>query len=711
MNSGSKSFRVGLVGAGHISPFHIQALRRVPNVQTLGVFDSDFARAKEMVRAFHLPWAFDSYESLLGEVDVVHVLTPPESHAELTVRALEQGCHVFVEKPLATSVADCDRILEAARAAGRTVGVDHSLLKDPFTQRALDLIRRGKIGRVHSVECHRSQDMPPYSGGPLPTMYREGGFPFRDLGIHAFYQVEAFLGEILDVQWWMGHQGSDPNLSFDEWRAWLRCRQGTANVYLSWNVRPVQDLLLVYGSEGVLKLDRFGMTVTVKRKRRLPEHPQRALNALGESLAVAWQVPLGVARVATHRLRRYHGLQQMVHEFYERLTRDEPPPATAEDARRVGYWVEQVAQDADRRRREFRAQFAGHRTAPTLVTGASGFIGRHLLRRLLESGRRVRVLCRQPPSLALRDDPQVEIVLGDLGDPEAVDRAVAGVSTVYHVGGVVHGAAHEFWRGSVEGTRNVVECSLRHKVNQLVYVSSLSVLSALHQAPQPIDEAWPLEAHADRRGLYTQTKLAAEQIVQQAIREQRLPAVIVRPAEVIGPGAPLLSSGVGQRKGSWLIFFGNGQLHVPLIHVEDLVDAMVLCEQHCITDGSVFHLVDDQAVTQNELADKYQAMTGDRLRRVHVPRIAIYALGFAVQSAFALLRRPAPLSVYRLRSALAPRTFDCTRAQKSLQWKPCRGVDRGLRDAVAAATDQNGPLWNARHLPEVIPGDLEMLNR
>ena len=167
--------------------------------------------------------------------------------------------------------------------------------------------------------------------------------------------------------------------------------------------------------------------------------------------------------------------------------------------------------------------------------------------------------------------------MGDLGDPEAVERAVAGVSTVFHVGGVVHGAAHEFWRGSVEGTRNIVESSLKHHVRQLVYVSSLSVLNALHPSSQPIDESWPLEEHAERRGLYTQTKLAAEQLVERAVHDQGLPAVILRPAEVIGAGAPLLSSGVGQRRGSWLVIFGNGQLNVPLIHVEDLVDAMILC--------------------------------------------------------------------------------------------------------------------------------------
>lgn len=700
MKGSEKTYRVGLVGAGQICPFHIQALRRLPNVRIAGLFDLNPARAQQMAHAQHLPQAYDSYRSMLDDVDVVHVLTPPESHTELTLQALTHGCHAFVEKPLATCVADCDRIIEAACDARRVVGVDHSLLLDPFTQQALRLVQRGRIGQVQSVECHRSQDVPPYLSGPLPPYYRDGGHPFRDLGIHALYQVEAFLGEILDVQWWMAHQGRDPNLPFDEWRAWLRCRQGSAQVYLSWNVRPLQDLLLIHGSLGVIQLDRFGMTVTTKRQRRLPEHAQRAWNALGVSAATAWQVPWGLARVVTRRLRRYHGLQAMVHDFYESLSQARPPRARADDARRIGLWLEQVASDADRRHEQYRGQFAGSLSAPTLVTGASGLIGRHLLRRLLDQGRQVRILCRRPTE-SLRQNPQLEIVLGDLGDPEAVERAVAGTSTIYHVGGVVHGAAHEFWRGSVEGTRHIVQSALKHRVQQLIYVSSLSVLQALHPATEPIDESWPLEAHAERRGLYTQTKLAAEQLVVQAVRDKQLPAVILRPAEVIGAGAPLLSSGVGQRRGPWLVIFGDGRLQVPLIHVDDLVDAMLRCEQRRVTDGTIVHLVDEQPVTQNELAQKYQALTGQPLRRVHVPRWMVYGLGLGVQSLCGLLRRPAPLSVYRLRSALAPRRFRSTIAKQLLDWQPERGVDRGLEDALRTASHEADSAAGAQLLASV----------
>src|SRR5690606_37862429 len=153
---------------------------------------------------------------------------------------------------------------------------------------------------------------------------------------------------------------------------------------------------------------------------------------------------------------------------------------------------------------------------------------------------------------------------------------------------------------------------------------------AIGQEGKRADESAPLERHADRRGLYTQTKLAAERIVVQAAHERSLPVAIVRPGEVVDDGAPRLSSGIGQRRGDRVIIFGDGKLVVPLVHVDDLVDAMLECEQRNIRDRSISHLVDPNSASQNELLERYCRTTGERLRVVHVPRMLVLALGLAV---------------------------------------------------------------------------------
>ena len=103
---------------------------------------------------------------------------------------------MLVENRGATDVADLETMAELAESKGLSLGVCHSLLFDPQVRRALLDVKAGRLGRLVSVDILRSSVYPPYAGGPLPAHYRQAGFPFRDLGIHCLYIIEAFLGPI-----------------------------------------------------------------------------------------------------------------------------------------------------------------------------------------------------------------------------------------------------------------------------------------------------------------------------------------------------------------------------------------------------------------------------------------------------------------------------------------------------------------------------------
>src|SRR3712207_3895753 len=105
-------FRAGMVGAGHICEFHVAAVRALPNVELVGVCDVDRARAEQAAAKWGTR-AFDSMEALVeAGANVIHVLTPPSAHAVVALEALERGCHVLVEKPIAESVEDARKIGE-----------------------------------------------------------------------------------------------------------------------------------------------------------------------------------------------------------------------------------------------------------------------------------------------------------------------------------------------------------------------------------------------------------------------------------------------------------------------------------------------------------------------------------------------------------------------------------------------------------------------
>ena len=104
--SGPHTFRVGLVGAGYVSEFHFRALERLPQVRVTGITDVDAGRAASRAREFGIP-SFASLADLCAAgVDVVHVMTPPDTHVAVAIEAMERGADVLIEKPLATSVED-----------------------------------------------------------------------------------------------------------------------------------------------------------------------------------------------------------------------------------------------------------------------------------------------------------------------------------------------------------------------------------------------------------------------------------------------------------------------------------------------------------------------------------------------------------------------------------------------------------------------------
>ncbi len=192
-------FRAGMVGAGNICEFHVAAVQALPDVELVGVTDLDRARARRR-RGKWGTTAFASLDALVeAGANVIHVLTPPSAHAAVALAALERGCHVLIEKPIAEDVEDARRIGELARRRGLVASVNHSLLYDPQVVRALEQVRAGALGDVVGVDILRGSEYPPYEGGPLPPHYRDAGYPCRDLGVHCLYLIQELLGPIEDV--------------------------------------------------------------------------------------------------------------------------------------------------------------------------------------------------------------------------------------------------------------------------------------------------------------------------------------------------------------------------------------------------------------------------------------------------------------------------------------------------------------------------------
>lgn len=689
---GSRPVGVGFVGAGAIAGIHLDALDGVPNATLVGVVDPNAARATALVaqaRRRHPRAAVHADVGALAAAGacVVHVLTPPESHAAIACEALAHGCDVLVEKPLATDTAACDAIARAAAAAGRRAGVDHSLLADPQVEAVLGALAGGRVGSPVSAEYFCSAAYPPWADGPLPPHYRAGGHPFRDLGVHGLYLLRAVLGEIEGVEpaWWS--RGGDPNLCFDEWDVTVRCTRGVGRVRLSWNVRPLQTTFTVHATGGTLRADVGCMFTSARRARGLPHAVERAVTAIEDGWPALRAVPVNGVGWLAGRVRAYPGLRRAVQAFHARLADGGPLPAGVADGAAVVRWVEAVARPADAAKSAHVARRGARSRADVLVTGASGMLGRRVVAALLADGALVRVLCRRPPPAGPLEHPQVDVVLGDLGDAAAVDAAVAGARTVVHAGAAMQGGWAEHARATVAGTAHVLASARRHGVARLVHVSSLSVLHWAGLDGAIVTETAPLEPAPDARGAYTRAKLLAETAVRDAAR-LGLPAVIVRPGVLVSAEGPTVDALGALAIGDRIVLLGDGRACPPLLDVDEAARAVCRALRARLAPGTILHVAGTQTETARALAAGIAAASERSLWCV--PMWACLAGGAAVARLARAAGRPAPLSPYRLRSASAALRFD-DRVSRALLADGGPAAAAGAATVRGAAAPEAGP--------------------
>jgi predicted dehydrogenase/nucleoside-diphosphate-sugar epimerase len=656
----------------------LKALADLPFIEIAAIADADEAKARELASKFDVMKTYGACDEMLrGEkLDVVHVLTPPSSHAALTIAALEANCHVFVEKPMADRVEDCERMMAVARERGLRLSVNHSARFEPPVLDALRLLRDGFCGRVLSVRHVRGSDYPPFAGGPVPAIYRQGSYPFRDLGVHALYLLEAFAGPIEELRVEPRSSGRDPMLTFDEWRIEGRAGLASVSAVLSWNMQPIENSLWIHGDRGTIHVDCFLQRCEAHRPYPGPKQLNAVLNAGFHALGRLVHIPKYLLRVATGKAKPSPGIYNAVQAFHLALRSGAPDPIPAEEGLRMVRLIEQHAADADSLKDELEVarREAVVPSAKILVTGASGFLGSALIRRLRLAGEQPRVFVRRPlpPGHAAGG---LDAVFGDLGETEAVDRAVAGVDTVYHVGAGMKGA---FESATVWGTRNILAACRKHGVRRLVYVSSMGILDhAGHPQGQAVREENPLEPQPEERGAYSQTKLAAERLVREAIERGEVNAVILRPGQIFGPGAEgVAPNGVLALGGQWIVA-GNGSRNLPLVHVEDVVDGMIAAAERNEAAGQVIHLIDPTPVTQNEYLQWAGPANPNRpIRRVPVWLLIFLAWGVDILSKLA--KRRLPLSRYKIRSLRPLWPVDVSRAEKLLGWKPRVGTRKGM---------------------------------
>lgn len=314
------------------------------------------------------------------------------------------------------------------------------------------------------------------------------------------------------------------------------------------------------------------------------------------------------------------------------------------------------------------------------LTGASGYTGGRLLQALRDRGDEVAVLVRPrslTPSVAER---ATEVVAGELGDADAVDRLVAGRDAVVHVAAVYRTAGHpdEYYREvNLRGTERLLEAAARHGVRRFVHTSTVGVHG--HVEHPPADETAPL-APGD---IYQQTKAAAEMLAFEYHRARGVPVAVVRPGAIYGPGETrLLKLFRAIARGRYAVV-GSGRSYYHPVFIDDLVTAYLLALDRPEAVGEAFLICGPSYASQDELAALVAKHTGGRVLPFRVPAMPIQWLGGLVEAVCVPFGIDPPLHRRRVDFWTKSRAFTTAKARRLLGYEPCTDLEQGI--ALTAA--------------------------
>jgi dihydroflavonol-4-reductase len=309
-----------------------------------------------------------------------------------------------------------------------------------------------------------------------------------------------------------------------------------------------------------------------------------------------------------------------------------------------------------------------------LVTGATGFVGAAVVRRLMREGAELRFLTRAGSDTTNIEGVTGERVIGDLGDPASLVRAVRGCTALFHVAADYRlwvPRPAEIYRVNVDGTVALLRAAAEAGVERIVYTSSVAVLG-LNRNGAPADEATPA-ALGDMVGHYKRSKFLAEAAVRRLVAEEEVPAVIVNPSTPIGPRdvkpTPTGRMVRDAARGKMPAYVDTG---LNVVHVDDVADGHLLAYrkgaigERYILGGTDMALGEILAVIADEM--------GRRPPRVRLPRRALYPFAYGAEAWARLVSKKEPLlTVDGLKMAAKRMYFSSEKARDALGYAPRPG--------------------------------------
>lgn len=336
----SGPLKVGLVGCGAVAQgLHIPSLGKIDNAELVAVCDRNEDLARRVARRFGISRYHADFSQMLNkeELNMVDICTQPHTHMALSIEAMEAGCHVLVEKPMAVSVNEADEMLNASKGNRVKLCVVHSMLFEPPVMKAKPMVMESAIGDVTGMNMNIS--WPKDNNWIMNKDHWYHGLPggaFGEMLPHPIYLAQAFLGNVEPIAVHTKKFSSYDWVVADELRVILEAEKGVATITSSCNWPRDLCALDIFGTKMNLRVDLSNATLTTYGPVRSP---------LLENLNQAYQQMANAASRALSRImcRHYHsGHYTLIARFVDSIRNNQTPPVTGEEGREVVIIYEKI---------------------------------------------------------------------------------------------------------------------------------------------------------------------------------------------------------------------------------------------------------------------------------------------------------------------------------------------------------------------------------
>jgi dihydroflavonol-4-reductase len=314
-----------------------------------------------------------------------------------------------------------------------------------------------------------------------------------------------------------------------------------------------------------------------------------------------------------------------------------------------------------------------------LVTGANGFVGSHLVERLLSRDYRVISLVRKTSNLRWLSGLKVEYVYADISEKDSLKNVSKDVDFVFHVAGLTKAKSkEEYFRANYQGTKNLIEACVEDnpQIKRFVYISSQAAVGPGKDG-QPLDETAPGNPITD----YGKSKLEGEKIVLEC--SSRLPVTIIRPPAVYGPkDSDILSFFKVANKG-FKTLLGKGESYLSLCYIEDLVEGIILAAESPKAIDQIYFIADDRIYSLREAFEIIAQVLNKKAITLRIPNIFLFMVAFISENIFSLLGKPTVINMQKAKEITQKYWLcDVSKAKRDLGFSPKYRLEEGAKKTV-----------------------------